>query len=365
MSLLRRLIGGKMALVVDIQKSVEKFKLDIAFETSGKALGLLGQSGSGKSMTLKCIAGLEKPDSGYIALDGKVFYDSKRGINLEPKDRKIGFVFQDYALFPHMTVAENIGYGIHKLARKERRLKVTQYLEQIKLGDIKNKYVSELSGGQKQRIAIARALITEPELLLFDEPFSALDKHLRYEMEQQITLLLKTYEGTSVFVTHDIAESYRVNDQIVVCFEGHKVGDGLVDEVFMSPKHIEVARVTGCKNIVQAKKVNNTSVHVPAWGEDVSVPATKDPINYIGIRAHHIRWCSDENSEGLGTVLECDIKQVIPSPFEIRVVLTIKNKQEGRLIWVMEKDKWTYISRHILSNNTVRVVLDSSKILCM
>jgi len=167
-------------LVVNLQKRLTNFDLDLAFNATKSTLGILGGSGAGKSMLLRCIAGMETPSGGQISLNGRILFDAKQRINVPSRDRRIGFLVQNYALFPHMTVAKNIAFGLPKsLSSQEITQRVAAQLEAVQLEGYGDRYPSQLSGGQQQRVALARALASEPELLLLDEPFSALDTHLQ------------------------------------------------------------------------------------------------------------------------------------------------------------------------------------------
>ena len=183
-----------MSLLVDIKKKLKEFTLEIDFKTDGESLGILGASGSGKSMTLKCIAGVETPDEGRIVLNGKTLFDSRKGINLKPQDRNIGYLFQSYALFPHMTVEENIGIGLN-LHKTEKELRIREIIESFHLEGLESKYPNKLSGGQQQRVALARCLVYKPDALMLDEPFSALDSHLKDHLQSEVLELLKSYDG--------------------------------------------------------------------------------------------------------------------------------------------------------------------------
>ncbi|HLI29612.1 MAG TPA: ATP-binding cassette domain-containing protein, partial [Terriglobia bacterium] len=178
-----------MELEVDIEQRFKDFRLEVRFRAGNKPLGILGPSGSGKSMTLRCIAGLETPARGTIVLNGKRLFDSARGINLPSRERRVGFLLQDYSLFPHLTVAENITFGLRRFPRESIRQTLAEQIERFKLQGLEERTPRQLSGGQQQRVALARALATEPEVLLLDEPLSALDVHLRSQME---TLLIET-----------------------------------------------------------------------------------------------------------------------------------------------------------------------------
>ena len=174
-------------LKVKIKKQLENIVLDIDFETNDAVLGLIGASGSGKSMTLKCIAGIERPDSGFISLDDRVLYDSEKKINLRPQDRNIGYLFQNFALFPQMTVKKNIYVSVNKKYDKnEKDKKINEIIELLNLKGLENKLQSEISGGQQQRVALARIIVNEPDFLLLDEPFSALDAFLKWNLAKEL-----------------------------------------------------------------------------------------------------------------------------------------------------------------------------------
>ena len=254
-----------MSLHIDITKSLSSFNLDVSMESKGGIIGFLGASGSGKSMTLKCIAGLEKPSKGKIVINDKVLFDSEEKINVKTRDRKVGFLFQNYALFPHMTIKDNIEIGLDKISKEEKSKLSANYIKKFGLEGLESRYPWQLSGGQQQRVALARALITSPDILLLDEPFSALDNHLRASMERELVEILKDYEGTVVFVTHDIAEAYRVCDKIIV-FDGGKAKDIRdKNKLFEAPQSLAEAKLTGCKNISKAKKLDNNFIFAEGW----------------------------------------------------------------------------------------------------
>ncbi|WP_455823400.1 sulfate/molybdate ABC transporter ATP-binding protein, partial [Clostridium butyricum] len=198
-----------MSLYVDIEKQFSSFKLKVNFESKNEVLGLLGESGSGKSITLKCISGLITPDKGQIILNDKVFFDSEKKINLSPQLRNTGYLFQNYALFPTMKIKDNIKIGIADMQKEKQNLLMKEYIKKFGLSGLEDRYPWQLSGGQMQRVALARALITSPDILLLDEPFSALDMHLRNNMEKELLSIIKDFNKSVIFVTHDISEAYR------------------------------------------------------------------------------------------------------------------------------------------------------------
>lgn len=196
------------------------FWLDVDIELrNGEFLVLWGPSGSGKTTILRCIAGLERPQEGYIKVNGEVWFDSKRGINLPPQKRHVGFVFQDYALFPNMSLLENVMYGM-KIEDKEKALEL---LRKVRLEGLKDKRPNQISGGQRQRVALIRALAREPKVLLLDEPLSALDEELRSELQEELKSFQRSYNIPTLMVTHHKEEALRLADRIVRIKEGRVI----------------------------------------------------------------------------------------------------------------------------------------------
>ncbi len=255
-----------MELELDIKKKLPGFQLDIKLEAAHETIGILGASGSGKTMLLRCIAGLVKPDEGRIVMNGRILYDSEKKINLHPRERKTGFLFQNYALFPHRTIAENIGFGLAGRTKIEISNKTGELIERFHLSGMENRYPAQVSGGQQQRTALARALATDPEILLLDEPFSALDEHLKSQMIGDMNQDLLDYAGTVLFVTHDMSEVYSLSDRIAVLNEGCVDTYDFKKEVFTRPMTLAAAKITGCKNLAAARKKTDQSVDVPSWG---------------------------------------------------------------------------------------------------
>lgn len=287
-----------MSLYIDIIKKLPGFKLQVKLSCGKDIIGVLGASGSGKSMLLNCVAGLIKPDEGKILLNDKTFFDSEKKINLPPKDRKVGFLFQNYALFPNLTISENIAFGLDALSKTEKSKKVTELLERFHLSDMRNRYPSQISGGQQQRVALARAMAVEPEVLLLDEPFSALDDYLRMHMLKEMLTSLKEFNGSTLFVTHNMEEAYRLCDNIAVLNTGSVDTFAPKQDLFQSPSSLETARITGCKNTSAVVRRSEHDIEVPVWGIQVK---TNMKIEYekgfIGIRANHIKLADDSNKE--------------------------------------------------------------------
>jgi len=284
-------INQNSQLSVNFNKNFSNFNLNIKFQTNSQPLGILGASGSGKSMTLRCIAGLETPHHGQIILNHRILFDSDQKINIPACQRRVGFVFQNYALFPHLNVADNIGFGLQYLSQEERHQKINDYLELIHLKGLEKHYPHQLSGGQQQRVALARALAINPEILLLDEPLSALDNYLRSQIEQLLIEVLSNYQGITLFVTHKLEEIYRVCDHILVISQGKTLAFGRKEDIFEHPPNYTVAQLTECKNISRIKMINSQTLEALDWGCSLNMIEPISPeLTYIGIRAHHLSF---------------------------------------------------------------------------
>ena len=286
-----------MSLIVDIRKSLGGFTLDVKFRAENGITSLLGASGCGKSMTLKCIAGIEKPDEGLIELDGRVLFDSERRINLPPQQRRVGYLFQNYALFPTMTVAQNILCGLNRekdRAAKERRLR--EMLRMMQLEGLEDRKPAQLSGGQQQRTALARILVNDPQILLLDEPFSALDAHLRDSLKVELRDLLERFGREVLMVTHDRNEAYNMSREIAVMDGGRLLTVKPTKELFADPGSVPAAVLTGCKNIAAARRLDEHTVEVPDWGVRLETKRrVEEGLCAVGVRAHYFSPSSPQN----------------------------------------------------------------------
>ena len=327
-----------MHLFVDVHKDFGTFKLDVSFETeSGQITGLLGASGCGKSMTLRCIAGIEKPDRGRIVLDDKVLFDSEQYIDLPPQKRRVGYLFQNYALFPNMTVAQNIAVGVRD--KKTRRETVERLIGTLCLEGQEKKYPRQLSGGQQQRVALARILASAPEVLLLDEPFSALDSYLKWQVELELSDLLASFPGPVLFVTHNRDEVQRLCQQVCVLDQGKSQAVLPVKELFEAPRTLSACLLSGCKNISRARVTEDGKVEALDWGVTL-IPAgpLPDGLSHIGMRAHYIR-----PTDGPGpNRLPCKVERVVENVFSTVVMLSIPDGSQGfsRLRMELEKGRW-------------------------
>lgn len=236
-----------MGLRVEVKKIVNGFSLDAEWEIGNELAVLFGYSGAGKSLTLQMIAGLLSPNQGFIHLNEGIYFDSSSGRNLPPQERSCGYVFQDLALFPHMTIRENILYGAHGLSKVDREQQAANMLEKFRITGLEKKYPSEISGGQKQRVALARALIRRPDALLLDEPFSALDNPLRAEMQHFLREIRREFPIPIVFVTHDVLEAYSLAEKIIIYVNGSVAQSGTPKDVFSNPACKEVEQLVNAR----------------------------------------------------------------------------------------------------------------------
>lgn len=333
-----------MSLFVNIKKKLKGFSLDVSFETNGDYLGILGASGSGKSMTLKCIAGIETPDEGFIVLNGKVLFDSNKKINLKPQERNIGYLFQNYALFPNMTVEENIGIGL-KTSKSEREQKVSEIVKSFHLQGLEKKYPEQLSGGQQQRVAMARCIIYKPDILMLDEPFSALDSYLKEKLQTELLELLKLYDGEVLMVTHSRNEVYKFCKNISVIEKGKSILLGDTKDIFKNPKIKEVAILTGCKNISRCKIISENNVHALDWDIILETDMMEDRnINYIGIRAHNFVIIDDNASSDNENIIECKVDKIVEDVFEYDIIFENKNAtfkgNNNTIFYKVKKEEW-------------------------
>ena len=302
-----------MSLIVDIHRALGSFTLDVRFEAENGVTCLLGASGCGKSFTLKCIAGIEKPDSGHIELDGVVLYDSEKHINLPPQKRQVGYLFQNYALFPNMTVRQNILCGLHREKnREEKERKLNEMLKLMQLEGLENHRPSQLSGGQQQRVALARIMVNEPRMLMLDEPFSALDAHLRDSLKIELRDMLQRFGHEVLMVTHSREEAYNMSSRIAVMDQGRLLTIKDTKDLFADPGSVPAAVLTGCKNIAPARKIGEHEVEVPDWGIRLQTAQTVgDGLTAIGIRAHYFNTQTRQNRFPVRYVEEME------EPFEV------------------------------------------------
>ena len=280
-----------MTLEVDIRKTFGSYSLDVSFTAEDEVFGLLGASGCGKSLTMRSIAGIETPDEGRIVVNGKVFFDSEQGINLKPQVRKTALLFQSYMLFPNLTVEQNVAAGIPKDTPKaDRDAIVLEELRRFDVAAFAKRYPAQLSGGQQQRVALARMLAARPGILMLDEPFSALDSHLKSVLEQNLTGLFDVFDGTILYVSHDIDEAVRFCDKIAVMEQGKLMEVDLGRELIENPKSLAGIKLSGCKNAPEAVYIDDHTVYCPQWGVEIHTEQlVPRDVKAIGLRAFNLQ----------------------------------------------------------------------------
>ena len=335
-----------MSLEVDIVKRFRGFTLDVAFEAGDETLGFLGASGCGKSLTLRCIAGIERPDEGRIVVGDRVFFDSEQGIDLTPQERKTALLFQSYMLFPNMTVEQNVAAGIgREVPKVERAAIVAGELRRFGLEGFEGRYPAQLSGGQQQRVALARMLAARPGILMLDEPFSALDAHLKGVLEQNLVSLFDAYQGTILYVSHDIDEALRFCDRIAVVEAGRIMEVGTGRELVDSPRSTAGLKLSGCKNATPAAYVDEGHVWLPKWGVTAACPGPvpRDVLTF-GVRARYV-----ERAEGPGpNCFQVRVDRVSDARFERTVLLGFVDRDEREAPTVERTDdEMKYLHQHL------------------
>lgn len=320
-----------MAVKVNIEKNFRDFSLKVDFEGSSAAIGLLGASGSGKSMTLRCIAGIETPDKGRIVINGKTVFDSEKGINLKPQKRRIGYLFQNYALFPTMTVEQNIRCG-YRGEKSSAREKVADLIRRYHLEGLEKRLPSQLSGGQQQRVALARMMIGDPEAILLDEPFSALDGYLKDVLQKDMKEFLNQYQGDMLMVTHSRDEAFRFCNELMLLQEGRTLTFGNTRQLFEQPRLVEAARLTGCKNSSRIKKLGDYQVFAVDWGVTLRTShKVEDDMTHIAIRGH---WMQPAQEAGENCVV-FEAAEYVETTFEHQYLVKSPNMSEDSVLWWM------------------------------
>ncbi|MDR2673020.1 MAG: ATP-binding cassette domain-containing protein [Coriobacteriales bacterium] len=353
-----------MSISIDIKKNYGTFVHDVSIEAGNETLGFLGASGSGKSLTLRSIAGLVTPDEGRIVVNGQTFFDSTTKINLTAQQRKTALLFQDYKLFPNLSVAKNIAAGLsRRLTKDEVHDRVAEQLERFGLKGYGSRYPSRLSGGQQQRVALARMLAAQPHILMLDEPFSALDSYLKAELEDNLVGLFEVFEGTILYVSHDIDEAFRFCDRIAVIDNGTITEVAPSEDIVAKPGSLATIKVSGVKNISQARKAGAFLVEALDWGITLSTTQpVADDARYLGIRASYLRLVDAEDSRDTGgtagtaedstdatgtNVFDFDVRRVSDSRFVRNAIL-----EPGNINWQADKlllppEQWPQKGQHL------------------
>jgi molybdate transport system ATP-binding protein len=281
------------------RKSLPGFTLDVAWEAGEDVVALFGASGAGKTLTLQCLAGLVRPDAGRIVVNDRVLFDAATGVNLPPQQRRLGYVFQGYALFPHLSVEDNVGFGLRDSPGAQRRRRAAEVLERLGLTALAGRRPRELSGGQQQRVALGRALAVDPELLLLDEPLSALDPPLRRQLRDELGAIVREWGKATVLVTHDLTEAFHLADRVVIYDHGRVAQASPKSELLSQPASQQVARLLGVRNILRGTVIKATPEIIELrWQGQVLeainsparryLPASDTPAAFF-IRPEHVR----------------------------------------------------------------------------
>lgn len=339
-----------MSLSVCIKKSFPSFTLDVDLDVGAETLGFLGESGCGKSLTMRCIAGIETPDEGRIVVNDTVFFEREAGqkptVNLSPQERKTALLFQNYMLFPNLTIEQNVAAGIDRsLSKAERDALVGAELKRFGLTGFEKRYPSQLSGGQQQRVALARMLAAKPQILMLDEPFSALDAHLKGVLEQNLVGLFDAFDGTILYVSHDIDEALRFCDRIAVVEAGHVMEVGTGADLVNRPQSEAGIKLSGCKNATPARKAGDAQAFLPRWGVTVQTDEpVPNEVTCLGVRAFFL-----ERADGPGrNAYRVRVDRVSDSRFDRTVLLRFLDRAEDAEAPIrQEEDEMAYLQQHL------------------
>lgn len=341
-----------------VEKQLGDFNLRVDLELENEITGILGYSGCGKTMTLKMIAGLMTPDKGKIILNNRVLFDSEKKINLRPQVRKVGLLFQSYALFDHMTVYQNIAIAM-RVPKKVEGNRVNQYLKLLDLEQVKDQKPKTLSGGQKQRTALARLLAQQPDILLLDEPFSALDNHLIFKLEKEFKEVLQAFQGTVIYISHNRHEIYKYCDQTAVMSKGKIVEIKATQQLFERCQTLTAAQLTGCRNIIPITSCKETAYYSAPWQLILKEVYPKIIATHIGIREGdiEIKPLGEEALE-----IQVKIENVFHMPDKVKI--EGRTLADEKLIYTCSNREFEKI-KPLLKAEQIAFTVDPNKILLL
>jgi molybdate transport system ATP-binding protein len=333
------------SLVVDLEVSFPRFAIRPRFQAADEVVVIFGPSGAGKSATLRTLAGLIRPRRGLVRLHGRTLYDSNAAIDLPPQQRRLGYVPQNYALFPHRSVAENIAFGLRGLPRTEVEARVRSWLGRMQLEAHADVRPSHLSGGQQQRAALARALAASPDLLLMDEPFAALEEGLREQLREVVRRLQAESRIPVILVTHNLAEAYSLADRLVVLSEGRVVQAAPPEEVFRRPASPLVAKMVGMTNLLATSVVSQEAGHlVVDWNGrllrlNADAPRGPGAAAVIGIRPEEVmilRRYPPDSADAADNVMRARVAEDRPEGRDhiLRMAVQSESGEASGDLWV-------------------------------
>lgn len=354
-----------MELQVSISKKMRsgnsnEFTLDAQFKCRDDLIVLFGPTGAGKTLTLNCIAGLVHPDAGYISVDNTVYFDSGEKINISPQNREVGYLFQNYALFPHLTVEKNIMFGMRKNNIKE----LEKMLDLFEIHGLEKRYPSQISGGQRQRVALARALITRPKILLLDEPFSAIDHITRVRLRRDLKKIRELIKIPIVLITHNPVEAYTMADTLIVYRHGGIEQIGSPKEIFTKPKSINVAKLVGMNNIFKGKVLDIKEDEIVIHGQEKITAACVSDLK-IGeevtwcIRPDHVMVLPEDLPHGKDVaenIFSGEITEIVPKGATYLIFI------DGDLNLEIEMPAHTFEKLCLEEGRTIKVFLNKSAI---
>jgi molybdate transport system ATP-binding protein len=333
------------------------FSMHCSFDAGSDFVVLFGCSGSGKTTALRCIAGLETPDAGTIRVNDTLYFDSKKKVNLPPQKRKIGYMFQENALFPHMNVRQNIEFGLKGMSSMEKMDKANEMLDLVGIEELEFAYPDELSGGQKQKVALARALAPNPEVLLLDEPFSSLDTIIKLRLRKELQVIQKKLGIPVIFITHDPMEAFTMADQMVVFDNGKVQQLGSPENIFYQPKTRYVAELVGFSNlfddaVVEGHGEGAECTFLWSLGTEITAPYIRrvagERVSW-GVRPENIELVDTGNFH---TVRKEDRKNLLGG-----VIRNVVNKGTSRIMSMKLKDSGAPLNVEVTNH-----IFDSLKI---